>query len=356
MKSIAIIGAGGIAGEHADALMAQPERWTISHVCDLNAAQADALAARTGAQPASLEAILADPEIDVIDICLPPALHVEIAIKGLAAGKDVVCEKPIACSLAEAAALQSAVETSGRRVFPVFQYRYGAAFRRLRALQNADLLGPARVATFETHWNRNADYYAVPWRGTWAYEKGGAVLCHAIHIHDLACELCGPVVALSAATDTLINPVETEDCAAILMRSAGGCLTTSSVTLGAARDESRLRIVFQNATVESERNPYAPGQGVWTITARDPSMQAAFDAITAPAGEDGFRGYFADVSDALEGRANTAVTLQHGVRSIELVTAIYEAAKTGQTIHLPVESGSRFFNGWQPATDAAEPR
>jgi predicted dehydrogenase len=130
----------------------------------------------------SIAEVLADPEVQIVDICLPPSMHVPVACDALAAGKHVIVEKPIAGSVAEADRLAAAAVASGRQVFPVFQYRYGRAFDQLAALDAAGHLGAPRVASLETHWNRKADYYAVPWRGTWAHEMGGAVLSHAIHM------------------------------------------------------------------------------------------------------------------------------------------------------------------------------
>jgi len=123
----------------------------------------------------------------------------------------------------------------------------------------------------------------VPWRGTWAHERGGAVLGHAIHIHDLIAQCFGDITAVSAMLDTRVNPIETEDCAALSLRTASGALVSSSITLGAADDRSRLRLVFERLTVESGTNPYAPGQATWTFTARDPAHQARIDTVVQAA-------------------------------------------------------------------------
>jgi predicted dehydrogenase len=340
---LAIIGAGGIGAQHAAAAMELPRDWTLTHVCDLNPALSGPLADTCNAMATDdLDAVLADPRVDVLDICLPPMLHVPVALKALAAGKHLICEKPIAGSLADIDRLRAGVAASGRRLFPVFQYRYGPAFRRLARLQAEGLLGAPRVATLETHWSRDAAYYAVPWRGKWAHEMGGAVLSHSIHIHDLVCRFFGPVAEVIAMTDTLVNPIETEDCAAIALRMANGALVTSSVTLGAASDESRIRLVFEKATADSARLPYTPGQGVWTIRARDPAHQDALDTVVADDGPDGFVGYFADVAAALMGRPDTAVTLDEGAASIALVMAIYKSQRDGTRIALPIAKDACF--------------
>jgi len=348
---VAILGAG-IGAKHLDGYLALPGRFTVTHICDLNEGLAQAQADRAGAAvTASIADVLADPDVDVVDICLPPAMHVPVAIDALAAGKHVIVEKPIAGSVAEADRLAAAAAASDHHVFPVFQYRYGRAFAQLAALEAAGLLGAPRVASLETHWNRKADYYAVPWRGTWAHEMGGAVLSHAIHIHDLIARAFGPVTEVSAMLGTAVNPIETEDCAALSFRTARGGLVTSSITLGAADDTSRLRMVFERATVESARNPYAPGEDAWTFTAREAGDQVGIDRVVTgvETGLQGFAGYLDAVADALEGQPGGAVTLEDGQNSIELVTAIYHADRTGARVALPLDRDLEICQGWGPA-------
>lgn len=345
---IAIVGAGAIGVQHAAALQTLPEAWRVAHICDLNTVLSTPLAESCRALVSDLDTVLADPTVDVVDICLPPVLHVPVALRALEAGKHVVCEKPIAGSLADVDRLRDGVVAFGREVFPIFQYRYGRAFRRLAALDQAGLLGAPRVATLETHWSRDAAYYAVPWRGTWAAEMGGACLSHAIHIHDLVTRFFGPVATVSAQVDTMVNPIETEDCAAILMRHANGAMTTSSVTLGAAGDQSRMRLVYEKATLESGRLPYRPGEAEWTIAARDATHQAALDAVQGADGPDFFAGYFADVAACLTGQPNSAVRLEDGAASLDLVTAIYHSARSGTQVALPLPKSHPLYAGWAP--------
>src|SRR3569623_2792437 len=108
-------------------------------------------------------------------------------------------------------------------------------------------------------WRRGYAYYAADWRGTWAGERGGAVLSHASHLHDLLTWLGGAPVEVVARTATRVNPIETEDCAAALLTTADGALMTSAVTLGSAGEISRLRFCFEHLTAESSTAPYKPG-------------------------------------------------------------------------------------------------
>ncbi|WP_127559445.1 Gfo/Idh/MocA family protein [Nioella ostreopsis] len=351
MIRTAIIGAG-IGAEHLSGYRALPDRFQVAVMCDLDTARA---MAATGGDPAisvtgDLEAVLADPSIDLIDICLPPHLHFPIAVQCLEAGKHVICEKPIVRSLDEADRLAAVAKARGKSVFPVFQYRYGRAMAQLQALVAAGLAGKPFVASLETHWNRDAAYYAVPWRGTWAGESGGALLGHAIHAHDLLCKVFGPVAEVTALTDTRVNQIETEDCAALAFRMQNGALATSSVTLGAGNDTTRLRFCFEGVTAESGSAPYSPAQDEWRFIARAPVAQAEVDSIVqqVPHGHAGFAGYLDAVADALTGQGGKEVTLEDGRRSIELVTAIYRSAREGGPVKLPLSGGSPCYTGWMP--------
>ena len=355
-RSVAILGAG-IGAQHLEGYRALAGRFEVAALCDRDADRASGVvqAAGHGARVVDdVAAVLADPGIEVVDICLPPHLHFPVARAALQAGKHVICEKPLVRSLAEADDLAALAAAAGRQVFPVFQYRYGPGLDAVRALIAAGLAGAPQVASLETHWNRDGGYYAVPWRGTWAGEAGGCVLGHAIHAHDILTSLFGPAAEVSAATATRVNPIETEDCAAIRITHATGALATSSVTLGAASDTSRLRLVFAGLTAESAAEPYAPAEGAWTFTARAPVTQAQVEAVLAglPRRPAGFAGYFAAVADALDGRPGREVTLACGRASIELVSAIYQSARSGQAVPLPLARGSAVYRGWLPQAAA----
>ena len=137
----------------------------------------------------------------------------------------------------------------------------------MRALMQAGLAGKCYAGTLETHWDRPASYYDIEWRGTWAGEQGGAILGHAIHIHDLLPSVLGPIERVYADVATRVNDIEVEDCAAISMRMESGALITSSVTLGAAGNLSRMRLMFEGFTVESDHAPYAPAAKPWSFIA-----------------------------------------------------------------------------------------
>lgn len=355
MIGVAIIGAG-IGAQHLSGYRALPNRFVVKAICDLDLERARSVAGGDTSihLTTDLDEVLADESIQLIDVCLPPHLHFPVTLKAHAAGKDVVCEKPLVRSLEEANALIDSVKKTGRGVFPVFQYRFGQAMRQMRALIDAGLAGKAFVASSEVHWNRGASYYDIPWRGTWKGECGGAILGHAIHAHDLLCHVLGPVEEVFAMADTRVNKIETEDCAALSFRMKSGALATSSVTLGAAEDTSRLRFCFEGFTAESGTLPYRPAEDTWRFIARAPTTQDQIDAVLATVadGENGFAGFVEAIADAMEGRGGKEVTVHDGLQSIELVTAIYRSVREGKPVRLSDAAEGEWIKGWAPSASA----
>ena len=350
MRQVAIIGAG-IGREHLAAYLQLPHLFNVSIMCDLDTARAaEAIGAATDIEiSGDVEAVFANPDIDIIDICLPPHLHVPMALQALAAGKDVICEKPLACSLADIDVLQEALKTSKGSLLPVFQYRYGKGVDQLKALIDAGLAGRPFIASAETHWDRDDAYYAVPWRGTFDGEAGGALLGHAIHAHDIICHILGPVAEVSAYTDTRVNDIEVEDCAAINMMMENGALVTSSVTLGAADNMSRFRFCFSGLTAESGTAPYSPAKDSWVFTPRGATKQSDIDAVLDKIDtlHSGFTGFLEAASQTLSDNTHPVISFADGQRSIELVTACYQSHQLRKSVKLPLSKEDSFYQGWR---------
>jgi predicted dehydrogenase len=218
---VAVIGAG-IGAAHVEGYLANASGYEVAAVCDLDAARAATVAGTAPGAVAvtSYDSVLMRDDIDLIDICLPPHLHLQAIEAALAAGKHVLCEKPLVGSLTQVEQVMRAAEAAGRAVVPVYRYRYGNGLARLRRLIEAGVTGRPLVASVETHWNRLPAYYDVPWRGRKATELGGAMLAHAIHAHDLLTVTLGPVRRVFAKVATRVNDIETEDCAAICLEMA----------------------------------------------------------------------------------------------------------------------------------------
>ncbi|MGI9491639.1 MAG: Gfo/Idh/MocA family protein, partial [Geminicoccaceae bacterium] len=338
---VAVVG-GGIGKQHLTAYRQLADLYEVVAFCDTVPERARAIADEfcIGRTAATLDDLLKSEKIDIVDLCTPPNLHVPQIKQVLAAGKHVICEKPIAGTLKELDELAEAERTSGKTISPIFQYRFGDGFRKLMHLKVKGLLGHAYLATVETHWKRDATYYAHPWRGRLETELGGCLVSHAIHAHDLLLTAFGPAKSIHGRTATRVNQIEVEDCAVLSLEMAGGALAALTVTLGAEREHTRLRFMFEHATVTSSLGPYNPGADPWIFEPRSEEARGLIEAVLAEVkpGRSGFAGQFSALHEVLTTGTELPVTLADARRSIELFTAAYHAATTDDTVELPLSA------------------
>ena len=348
---VAVIGAG-VGLEHVAAYRQLDSLYEVVALVD-PAPERRALGEKLFPVPVvdgGLEAVLDRDDVDVVALCTPPHLHFEMIRQALAAGKHVVCEKPLVGSLAECDAVAALAAEARGRLMPIFQYRFGHGLQKLLHLRDAGITGRCFLATIETAWNRGPDYYAVEWRGRWKTERGGALLSHAIHNHDILCYVLGPVRSVFARTATRVNPIETEDCASAALEMVDGSLATLSVTLGSRVEISRLRFCFEGLTAESSLNPYGPGAEPWSFHAADESAAKRIDEALAgfvPEPEH-YAGQLARFHRAIEEDGPLPVGIDDARASLELVTAMYGSARSGEVVALPLDATSPGYESWLP--------
>jgi predicted dehydrogenase len=350
LLKVGVVGLGVGAG-HIEAYRELDHLFSVNALCDIDAKRAGEVANKFGvATVVSVLDALLRLDVDIVDICTPSALHFTQSKAALLAGRHVVVEKPFASSLAEADALAEVEAGSGKRVSPIFQYRFGRGIAQFLRLRAEGFVVKTYAATVETHWRRLPAYYANPWRGRWATELGGCLTTHAIHNHDLLIHVLGPVASVYARTSTRVNPIETEDCAAAVLEMADGSFATLSVTLGAEEDMSRLRFCFEGLTVESGRSAYNPGEAPWRFIAADPARQSAIDEIVAgvPSGPERYAGQFLRLHHALTEGGQLPVSIADARPSLELLTAAYHSARHNEPVRLPLGPDHPGYSGWLP--------
>lgn len=348
---VGVVGAG-IGRQHLDAYRALPEQFDIAAICDLDEARA-----QDAARACNIPQIVPDFDelcrmeaVEVVDLCTPSYLHASQTLDVLAAGKHVICEKPMAGSLKEVDELIAAEARSKKRVMPIFQYRFGRGVQKLKFLIEQGLAGQAYLTTVETAWRRRANYYAVPWRGKWETELGGAIVTLAIHAHDLVYYVLGPIKSVFARTATRVNPIETEDCVSASLEMADGSLVSLSVTTGSTVEISRHRFCFSGLTAESHTAPYHNTTDPWQFHGDTPELaQQIEEALQrfVPRPER-FTGQFLGFYEALREQQKLPVTLTDARAALELITAIYASSRTGQVVNLPLMDDHPLYAGWRP--------
>lgn len=349
--TVAVVGCGIGRSHIAEGYRRHPDKFRVLVLCDLDevrlAKLGDEFSIERGTR--SFDEVLRMDDVDIVDICTPPALHLAQILAALAVGKEVVCEKPIVGSLGEIDRVIAAERRAAGRVMPIFQYRFGNGLQKAKRIVDMGIAGKPYLATVETAWKRTPTYYEAPWRGQWETELGGVLLTHAIHSHDLMTYLMGPVASVFVRATTRVNPIAVEDCAIASLVMESGALVSLAATLGSHKEISRLRLCFEHVTFESSQSPYSPGDDPWEII---PASPEAADRVAGALADhrfvpSRFEGLMAAYHAALTTGGALPVALADARRSLELVTALYHSAASGTVVTLPIGTDHPSYNGWR---------
>ncbi len=220
-----ILGCGMIAHVHASAIRALPEA-LLAGAADADAQRAAQFAAQYGVHPyESYGQMLADPEIDAVCICTPSGFHAENAIAALQHGKHAVLEKPMALSVESADRIVSACDRTGKLLTVISQLRFSSDVQRVKALLAENAFGRVTLCSLHMKYYRSKEYYASsPWKGTKAFDGGGALMNQGIHGVDLLEYIVGPVKEISGKARTLSHKIEVEDTAVAMLEFENGAL------------------------------------------------------------------------------------------------------------------------------------
>ncbi|WES63021.1 Gfo/Idh/MocA family oxidoreductase [Microbacter sp. GSS18] len=323
----ALVGTGAVANLHAAGVAAHPRAELVA-VTDISAEAAAAFAERHGvpAVHADLAALLEAERPDVVLICTPPVVHREQTLAAFAAGAHVVVEKPPAPSLDELDEMRAAAAAAGRQLAVVFQQRTGTAAAHVKRLLDDGALGRPLLAQCQTLWFRDADYFAVPWRGRWETEGGGTTLGHGIHQLDLLAFLLGDWASVEARLWRLDRETDTEDASTATAVFAQGTVAQIVSSAVSPRQTSSIRIDTQKATVTVD-HLYGHGHDDWSITPA-PGFEDEAAAWALPDAEErsDHAPLLRDVFDALLENRALPPTADAPARSLELVAAIYASA------------------------------
>jgi UDP-N-acetyl-2-amino-2-deoxyglucuronate dehydrogenase len=342
-----IAGTGVIAATHARAIATLPAAQLVA-VTDVlpDAAAAFAAAHGCAAEP-DLAALLAREDVEVVCVCVPSGLHAEVGAAAAAAGKHLVVEKPIDVTLAAADQLIGAARDAGVTLTVISQHRFDTGLIELRRLLDGEVLGELILGEASTKWYRTQEYYdSAAWRGTYAFD-GGALLNQGVHYVDLLRWCMGPVTEVTAVCATRAHKMEAEDVALAILRFASGAVGTIIASTAVFPGFSqRLEVTGTNGTVivadgeivqagltESSAAAAGMAAAAEASAATDPAAVAADPAITSVASH---AAQIADLLAAIEEGRQPLVSAQDGRDTLEIVCAVYESAREGRTVVLPV--------------------
>jgi predicted dehydrogenase len=242
LTNIGIIGCGKIAQVRHLPEYAANSNANLVGVFDRSIERAQDISKLYGGKVyASYEEMLSDPEIDAVSVCVANVVHAEISIAALNAGKHVLCEKPMAMTLAECEAMVEASEKSGKYLMIGHNQRLTKSHVKAKALIESGIIG--ELITFRTVFAHSGpeNWSIRPGKNTWFFDKNvtglGAMSDLGINKTDLIQYLMGSRIVETTATMATINKrgadgelVEVDDNAICIYRMASGAVGTMTVS------------------------------------------------------------------------------------------------------------------------------
>ena len=326
---VVIVGSGWAGRRHADAFIAEGARLRWAVDVDLERAS-EVAALQPGARPAtSLDEPLSDPAVNMVDVCVPHYLHAETCLAAIARGKDVLCEKPLAPSLAAADRMTEAAEEAGTLLMVAENECYNPTYRKIAALLAAGVIGkPALVQATRECYLRESFVHDRPWFLSRDAAGGGILVSGAIHDFAKLRMMLGEVVVLhSLRARQRFAEMEAEDTVVTVLGFEGGAVGTlvesffmidPTTTTGA--EVHRLRIDGDNGSLE--------------VTAPERLRVTTLEAVhelTVPF-EDTFRAEVQEFLACVSSRREPATSARSQRRNLELVEAAYASIASGQPV------------------------
>jgi predicted dehydrogenase len=332
----AIIGTGGIAKNHVNALRQAGEKVELIAAADIDSARVEQFTSDHAIPYAftDVEAMLRTVQPRIVTIATPPGTHADLCIQSMEAGAWVLCEKPLCASLAEFDQISEAERRTGNFTSSVFQWRFGSGGKHLKRLIEQGMMGKPLVCNCLITWYRTPEYYAVPWRGKWATELGGTSMGHGIHAMDFVLWLLGEWTEVRAMIGTLDRDIEVEDVSMASVRFANGAMANMTNSALSPRESSYLRFDFQKATVELT-HLYRYRNGDWRYTGLPSGENAEQVAQWGMIGEDVESSHVAQLAEFLEAmeRGERPPVSGHDVRgTLEFLAALFKSGMTGKAV------------------------
>ena len=337
---VALLGCGRISRNHFDAI-AKVDGLSVSAVCDVVGQRAKEAGDKLGVPWfTSYETMLREAPCEVVTIATPSGLHPAHGILAAKAAKHVVCEKPMAITLASADELVHACDDANVKLFVVKQNRLNPPVQLLKRAMDKGRFGKIYLANTTVRWTRPQEYYdQAPWRGTWEFD-GGAFMNQASHYVDLMQWLVGPVESVIAKTATLARKIEAEDTGVAVLRFRSGALGCIEVTMLTYPKnlEGSITILGEKGTAKIGGTAVNKVEH-WEFADADADDALVEASNTNPTSVYGFghEGYYRNVLSVLRGEAVADTDGRGGRKSLELILGIYQSARTGGEVQLPLK-------------------
>ncbi len=344
-----IIGCGMIANFHARAIT-DVRGAKLTACYDQVPAAADKLAETTGCKAYhNLDALLADPAVQVVTIGTPSGAHMKPAVAAARAGKHVIVEKPLEITLRRCDQIIEECRKTGVVLSTVFPSRFHDSAVEMKRAVEQGRFGRLTLGDAIVKWYRSQAYYdSGAWRGTWELDGGGALMNQAIHSVDLLAWLMGPVVEVRAQAGLLSHErIAVEDVVVATVAFANGAMGVIEATTAAYPGYlKRIEIHGSEGSAVMEEEDVVkwdfakPARRDAEVRRKMANHQSTGGGAADPKaiGHHGHARQFQDVVNAVKKGTKPLIDGPEGRRSVEIILAIYKAAESGRAVTLPLAS------------------
>jgi predicted dehydrogenase len=323
-----VVGCGAIGAKHA---RLAAEKGVLVAVCDIDEKKVKAFSKKYGCYGyTSLSAMLEKETADMLVVCTPNGWHAAQSIAALKKGLHVLCEKPMALSAADCRKMIATAKRYNRKLFVVKQNRYNRPVVLVKELLAKNKLGKICSFQLTCAWNRSNKYYQQSdWRGT-PQMDGGVLFTQFSHFIDLLYWYFGEMNVVSALTQNSLHRrvSRLEDEGMAILTSIKGIPGTLHYTLNAYKKnkEGSLTIFGEKGTVK------IGGQYLNTLEYFEvKGMKKPNLPPSLPANDYGYyqgsmsnhEAVYDNLLQVLSGKSKTYVRGEDGIKSVELIEAIY---------------------------------
>ena len=282
------------------------------------------------------------PELELIAIATDSGKHAEIALYCIDQGKNVIIEKPMTMSMADAEEIIERSKDKGVKVSVCHQNRFNVAVQEMRQALEAGRFGRISHGSINVRWNRNKNYYEqAPWRGKWASD-GGCLFNQCIHGIDLLRWMMGDDVdeVFGVTKQQFHDYLECEDIGMAVVKFKNGAVGTieGTVNVYPSNLEETLYLFGETGTVKIGGTS-TNNIDVWDFADSNEgdNKNKGLKEATSNVYGNGHTSLYADVIDAVLKDRKPYIDAVAGRNAVEMILAIYKSAATGQPVKLPLK-------------------
>ncbi|WP_114853973.1 Gfo/Idh/MocA family protein [Brachybacterium sp. YJGR34] len=320
---VGLIGGGNIADSHLRGYAANSARVQVIAVADADPSTLARRVEQTGAAGyADFHALLAEAEVDAVDICLPHHLHRAAIVAAAEAGRHILCEKPLCLTAEEAVAVRAAVQAAGVTFMCAHNKLYLPAVARAKELVDSGALGEVyEVRTTDAFFN-DFDPSTMGWRATAATSGGGEYMDTGYHPTYLLMHLAGarPRSVFSMMSTHRLRFMEGEDSAQVLVRFEGGAVGQIATSWAYPRvpGAERFAVMGEKGSLSSDGT-----------TLRVALREQEAEQVYALRMRDPFEAEIADFVDRVRDGRRPLHGVQEGIDTLAIILAAYASAESG---------------------------